>query len=325
MAGFDCEVKERRLEILEQSLGRHIMRYMHDDNVTEVLVNPDGKLWIDTFDHGFENTGIVMNPDAVKRVIYAVADLSGQVIDLRSDPSLQADIPPSRLFSNCRFQAELPTIVTGPSFNIRKHSKTVFTLDDYVAQGTMTAGQKEAILTAIHGKKNIIAAGGTASGKTTLLNAILAEISTLGERIITIEDTKELKCTAENCVALTTTDHVDMDSLLRKTLRLSPNRIVVGEVRSREALTLIDAWSTGHRGGCSTVHSDSAHETLYRLEGMISRVSLNPQQAAIARAINVIVYIAKRSAHRRVEEVLAVDRWDSAAGDYITHRMDASS
>ena len=143
------------------------------------------------------------------------------------------------------------------------------------------------------------------------------------DRIITIEDTKELRCTAENCVALTTTDSVDMDSLLKKTLRLSPNRIVVGEVRSREALTLIDAWSTGHRGGCSTVHSDSAQETLYRLEGMISRVSVNPQQAAIARAINVIVYIAKRAATRRVEEVIAVDRWDPIAEEYVTHRLDA--
>ena len=323
MADFDREVKERRLEILEQSLGCSIMRYLHDDNVTEILVNPDGKLWIDTFDHGFEDTGIVMDPDATKRVIYAVADLSGQVIDLRSDPSLQADSPPSRLFSNCRFQAELPMIVTGPSFNIRKHSKTVFTLDDYVDQGTMTVQQKAAILAAIQGKKNIVAAGGTASGKTTLLNAILAEISNLDERIITIEDTKELRCTAENCVALTTTDSVDMDSLLKKTLRLSPNRIVVGEVRSREALTLIDAWSTGHRGGCSTVHSDSAQETLYRLEGMISRVSVNPQQAAIARAINVIVYIAKRAATRRVEEVIAVDRWDPIAEEYVTHRLDA--
>lgn len=214
-------------------------------------------------------------------------------------------------------------IVTGPSFNIRKHSKTVFTLDDYVDQGTMTVQQKAAILAAIHGKKNIIAAGGTASGKTTLLNAILAEISNLDERIITIEDTKELRCTAENCVALTTTDSVDMDSLLKKTLRLSPNRIVVGEVRSREALTLIDAWSTGHRGGCSTVHSDSAQETLYRLEGMISRVSVNPQQAAIARAINVIVYIAKRAATRKVEEVIAVDHWDPVAEAYVTHRLDA--
>ena len=126
MAGFDCEVKERRLEILEQSLGCHIMRYMHDDNVTEVLVNPDGKLWIDTFDHGFENTGIVMNPDAVKRVIYAVADLSGQVIDLRSDPSLQADIPPSRLFSNSR-----PLLQGRPSISAsipRRSSRWMITL-----------------------------------------------------------------------------------------------------------------------------------------------------------------------------------------------------
>ena len=129
MAESDEIVRERRLQILEMSLGRDIMHYMHNDNVTEVIVNPDGKLWIDTFDKGFLPTGITIDEDEAKRVIYAVADLSGQVIDLKKDPSLQADIPASRLFSNCRFQAELPNIVEAPSFNIRKHSKVVFTLE----------------------------------------------------------------------------------------------------------------------------------------------------------------------------------------------------
>ena len=322
MAEFNEEVKERRLKVLEMSLGTSVMHYMHDDNVTEVIVNPDGKLWVDTFDKGFQNTGIVLDGEETKRVIYAVADLSGQVIDLKEDPSLQADIPESRLFANCRFQAELPNIVEAPSFNIRKHSKQVFTLKNYVKQGTMSKKQCEVIMEAIHAKKNIIAAGGTASGKTTLLNAILAEISKLDERVITIEDTKELKCTAQNKVALTTTDTVDMENLLRKTLRLSPNRIVVGEVRGKEALILMDAWSTGHRGGCSTVHSDSATDTLFRLEDLVSRVSLSTQQAGIARAIDVIVYIARRATSRKVEEVLAIDGWDREKGEYITHRLD---
>ena len=323
MAEFNEEVKERRLKVLEMSLGTSVMHYMHDDNVTEVIVNPDGKLWVDTFDKGFQNTGIVLDGEETKRVIYAVADLSGQVIDLKEDPSLQADIPESRLFANCRFQAELPNIVEAPSFNIRKHSKQVFTLENYVKQGTMSKKQCEVIMEAIHAKKNIIAAGGTASGKTTLLNAILAEISKLDERVITIEDTKELKCTAQNKVALTTTDTVDMENLLRKTLRLSPNRIVVGEVRGKEALILMDAWSTGHRGGCSTVHSDSAADTLFRLEDLVSRVSLSTQQAGIARAIDVIVYIARRATSRKAEEVLAIDGWDREKGEYITHRLDA--
>ena len=325
MAESDEIVRERRLQILEMSLGRDVMRYMHDDNVTEVIVNPDGKLWIDTFDKGFQHTGITIDEDEAKRVIYAVADLSGQVIDLKKDPSLQADIPASRLFSNCRFQAELPSIVEAPSFNIRKHSKIVFTLENYVKQGAMTEKQHEVILDAIHKKKNIIAAGGTASGKTTLLNAILAEISQLDERVITIEDTKELKCTAENKVALTTTDTVDMENLLRKTLRLSPNRIVVGEVRGKEALILMDAWSTGHRGGCSTVHSDSAVDTLFRLEDLVSRVSLSTQQAGIARAIDVVIYIAKRAIRRSVDEVLSIDGWDRERHEYITHRLDEAA
>ena len=317
------EVWERRLRVLETCLGKSIMQYMHDDNVTEVMVNPDGRLWLDTFDKAIVPTDVVMKPEDTKRIIYMVADISGQVIDLKVDPSLQANIPESRLFSNCRFQAELPPIVTAPSFNIRKHSKIVITLNDYVRQGAMSEMQRQVILDAIHGKKNIIAAGGTGSGKTTLLNAILAEISTLGDRIVTIEDTKELKCTAENYVALSTTDTVDMDNLLRKTLRLSPNRIVVGEVRGKEALTLIDAWSTGHRGGCSTVHSDSAHDTLFRLEDLVSRVSISSQQAGIARAIDVIVYIERRAVSRTIAEVLSIDGWDRERHDYTTHRLDA--
>ncbi len=213
-------------------------------------------------------------------------------------------------------------IVEAPSFNIRKHAKKTLTLDEYVAQGTMSERQREVILEAIHGKKNIIVAGGTGSGKTTLVNAVLAEISKLDERIVTIEDTRELKCSAENAVTLNTTDSVDMDNLLRKTLRLSPNRIVVGEIRGKEALTLIDAWSTGHRGGCSTVHSDSAMDTLYRLEDLVSRVSISAQQAGIARAIDVVIYIAKRAIRRSVDEVLSIDGWDRERHEYITHRLD---
>lgn len=310
-------VTERRWGALEENLGPDVMRYMHDDEVFEVMVNPDGRLWLDTFHDGFVDTGIILLEQNTKRIIYAVADLSGQVIDVQHDPSLQADIPKSRLFANCRFQAELPPLVTGPSFNIRKHSREVYTLDDYVKQGTMTPLQRDVILQAVHDGRNIIAAGGTKSGKTTLLNAILHEISKLGQRIITIEDTKELKCTAENQVGFVTMEHVDMDALLRKTLRKSPNRIVVGEVRGKEALTLIHAWSTGHRGGCASVHSESAIETLYRLEEMVSQASVTPQQAAIARAIDVVVYLRYRAMQRRIEEILFVKDYDKAQDKYI--------
>lgn len=316
------EATLRRWDMLECNLGADILKCMHDDDVFEVIVNPDGMLWVDTFSSGFVNTGIRIEPETTKRIIYCVASLSGQVIDLAKDPSLQADIPSSHLFANARFQAELPAIVEAPSFNIRKHSKNVFTLNDYVEQGTMTERQREIIIQSIHEGKNLIAAGGTKSGKTTLLNAILSEISNLGERIITIEDTKELNCTATNKVALYTTDAVDMDSLLRKTLRLSPNRIVVGEVRGKEALTLIDAWSTGHRGGCSTVHSNSALETLFRLEEMVSRVSLTPQQAAISRAIDVVVYLRYKNTNRKLEEIVAVDGFDNVKKEYITHLLE---
>lgn len=313
---------DRTLEALKATMGPELLSYMTDDNVFELMLNSDGKLWIDTFDKGCIDSGMTIEASQAKRIIYAVSALSNQVIDTEKRPFLEADIKANYLFSNCRFQGELPTIVDAPSFNIRKHSKQIFSLDDYVRQGTMSSAQKEALITAIKSHKNIIAAGGTASGKTTMLNAILNEISKSDDRVIIIEDTPELQCSAKNHQNLKTRQPlVDMDALLRITLRKSPKRIVVGEVRGKEALTLLTAWSTGHRGGCSTIHSDSALDTLYRLEEMISEASLTPQQARIGRAIDVVVYLRMVGLKRVVEDIIEVVGYNKTTGEYITKSL----
>lgn len=307
--------KNRTLTALASVMGDRLLSFMTDDNISEIMLNSDGTVWIDTFDQGCIDSGLKMEPMQGKQIIYFVAALSGQVIDTDKMPYLEAEIKGGSLFANCRFQGELPTIVDAPSFNIRKHSKQIFTLDDYVAQGAMTERQKEALLESIRTHKNIIAAGGTASGKTTMLNAILQEISKSTDRVILIEDTPELQCTAKNHQNLRTKEPgVDMDRLLRITLRKSPKRIVVGEVRGKEVLTLLTAWSTGHRGGCSTVHSDSALDTLYRMEDMASE----PLQARIGRAIDLVVYLRMNGVKRVVEEILQVDRYDKSSQEYIT-------
>ena len=194
-------------------------------------------------------------------------------------------------------------------------------VDTFSKGRVLTARQREIILGAIRDRKNIIAAGGTKSGKTTFLNAILAEISRSDDRIVMLEDTRKLKCAARNYLSLKVTENCSMSDLLRDTLRATPDRIVVGEVRGDEALALLDAWNTGHDGGCSTVHSSSAMLTLRRLEQLVSRVSVTPQQETIAGAVDVIVYLRRKGTGRVVEEILSIDGYDGEKGRYITHPL----
>ena len=296
-----------------------IMPLLQDENVFEVYINPDGKVWTDSF-RGREYTNVKMTATQVKQIILNVAALTDQLVT-DEKPALDAEIPQNKYFDKCRFEGNLPGIVLSPTLNIRKHPKKIFTLDDYVKQEILSEKQREIIIKAIRDKKNIIAAGGTKSGKTTLLNALLAEISKLNDRVILIEDTPELQCTAADCVSMRTMRTFTMSDCLRSVLRMTPDRIVVGEVRGGEALALLDAWSTGHGGGCSTVHSNSAKDTLLRLENMTARVSQNPQQATIGQAINMIVYLKYLGNRRIVEDIIEVDGYDAAQKEYKIKKL----
>ena len=296
-----------------------ILPMLKDDKIFEIYINADGKVWTDSFE-GRKCTGIEMTAAQIKQIILNVAALTNQLVT-DEKPALDAEIPQNEYFDKCRFEGNLPSIVMSPTLNIRKHPKKIFTLEDYVAQEILTENQREIILRAIQDKKNIIAAGGTKSGKTTLLNAILAEISKLNDRVILIEDTPELQCTAADCVSMRTLRTFTMSDCLRSVLRMTPDRIVVGEVRGGEALALLDAWSTGHGGGCSTVHSNSAKDTLLRLENMTARVSQNPQQATIGQAVNLIVYLKYTGNRRIVEDILEVEGYDAARKEYRLKKL----
>lgn len=296
-----------------------ILPMLQDENIFEIYINADGKVWTDSFE-GRKCTGIEMTAAQVRQIILNVAALTNQLVT-EEKPALDAEIPQNEYFDKCRFEGNLPRIVLSPTLNIRKHPKKIFTLENYVEQGILTGNQREIILRAIRDKKNIIAAGGTKSGKTTLLNAILAEISKLNDRVILIEDTPELQCTAADCVSMRTLRTFTMSDCLRSVLRMTPDRIVVGEVRGGEALALLDAWSTGHGGGCSTVHSNSAKDTLLRLENMTARVSQNPQQATIGQAVNLIVYLKYTGNRRMVEDILEVEGYDAARKEYRLKKL----
>ncbi|WP_333594182.1 P-type conjugative transfer ATPase TrbB [Anaerospora hongkongensis] len=311
----DSESFQRALRTLRHTMGQDILACLENNDVFEFMINPDGKLWVDTFSKGRKDTDVLIKPQLTQQIIYQVADITGQVCT-DQHPMLSAELP-----DGSRFQGFLPKVVAAPALVIRKHIAKDLTLEDYVHEGIMTQAQMDAIVQAIIEKKNIIAAGGTKSGKTTLLKAILRKIAELCplDRIVLIEDLPELAkgFSTKNMLALCTTDTVGMDGLLRESLRATPDRIVVGEVRSGEALSLLDAWSTGHGGGGSSLHTNSARQTLQRLQNMISRVSLTPQQSTIGEAVDLIVYLKRKGTSRFIEEIIAVDGYDEFKKEYI--------
>jgi type IV secretion system protein VirB11 len=246
-----------------------------------------------------------------------------------NNPVVSAELPPRNDgISGERFEGVLPPVSTGPCFAIRKPAAKLYTLDDYVADRIVMPAQADALRKAVRDRRNLLIAGGTSSGKTTLANALLAEIAGLDERVILIEDTRELQCAVPDCVALRTRPGaVTLADLVRSTLRLRPDRIIVGEVRGAEALDMLKAWNTGHPGGIATVHANSARSALYRLEQLVQESVVAVPKRLIAEAIDVVVFIQGRGNGRRIETIAEVTGLD-AEGDYAVtelapHRLHA--
>ncbi|WIW50303.1 P-type conjugative transfer ATPase TrbB (plasmid) [Bradyrhizobium sp. 62B] len=297
--------------MLRSALGPAVARYLEDAAVIEVMLNPDGRLWIDRLSGGLEDTGQQLSPADGERIIRLVAHHVGAEVH-GAAPRISAELPET----GERFEGLLPPVVAHPTFAIRKPAVAVFTLDDYVAAGIMRAGQAAMLRDAVAGRQNILVAGGTSTGKTTLTNALLAEVAKTSDRVVLIEDTRELQCLAANLVSLRTKDGVvSLSDLVRSSLRLRPDRIPIGEVRGAEALDLLKAWGTGHPGGIGTIHAGSALGALRRLEQLIQEAVVTVPRALIAETINVIAVLSGRGADRRLAELARVEGI-SAGGDY---------
>ncbi len=309
---LQSDVLSRGARMLRTALGPAIAQFLENSTVVEVMLNPDGRLWIDRLSGGLEDTGLYLSAADGERIIRLVAHHVGAEVHAGS-PRVSAELPET----GERFEGLLPPVVAAPAFAIRKPAVAVFTLDNYAAAGIMTASQAAALRSAVAEQRNILVAGGTSTGKTTLTNALLAEVAKTNDRVVLIEDTRELQCAAPNLVALRTKDGVaTLSELVRSSLRLRPDRIPIGEVRGPEALDLLKAWGTGHPGGIGTIHAGTALGALRRLEQLIQEAVVTVPRAMIAETINVIAVLAGRGAQRRLVD-LATVRGLSDAGDYV--------
>ncbi|PDT48348.1 MULTISPECIES: P-type conjugative transfer ATPase TrbB [Sinorhizobium] len=300
----------RLVRKLQDALGDHLCVALDDTTVVEIMLNPDGRLFIERLGHGVAPAG-EMSAAAAEMVIGTVAHaLQAEVDD--EQPIISGELP----IGGHRFEGLLPPVVAKPAFTIRRRASRLIPFDDFERSGVMTAHQASTIRSAIAARLNIIISGGTGSGKTTLANAIIDEIvkSAPQDRLVILEDTAEIQCAAENAVLLHTSDTVDMARLLKSTMRLRPDRIVVGEVRDGAALTLLKAWNTGHPGGVATIHSNTAVSALRRLEQLTAEASQQPMQAVIGEAVDLIVSIERSSRGRRIRDVIQVERF--AGGEY---------
>ena len=283
-----------------------------DPATIELMVNADGTLWVEKL--GQEARAVAkIDEAAVRSIILNVSGFHNQVVST-TNAVCEGEFP----LDGSRFEGLLPPITSAPCFSLRKKATAIFSLRQYVDNGIMSIKQREVITEAVLDHKNILVIGGTGSGKTTLINAIIQEMVDLcpRERVIIIEDTGEIQCAAKNHLQLRANMYTSMTDLLRATLRLRPDRILVGEVRGGEALDLLDAWSTGHPGGCATLHANNALAGLDRLKSLVTRNKAAPDsiEPLIGETVDLVINIVRSQGGRSIKEILQVNGWKG--GEY---------
>jgi len=297
----------RQKTMLRSAFSGKILDALDADDVIEILANPDGTIWIERAGIGLVCENETISDDARERIIRLVANAIGSFCD-KSSPIVSAELPGN----GQRFEGLCPPVAIAPCFAIRKPASTPFTLNDYVSQGVLASTTAEALREHLAKRSNIVIAGGTSSGKTTFTNALLAEPILASDRIVILEDTRELRCAAHNTVSLRTQrGTANLTALVRSTMRLRPDRIIVGEVRGPEALDLLKAWNTGHPGGVTTLHANSAEAALQRLEQLAAEAANTIHKALIAEAVDVVIFMSRHNGRRRVEQTLYVTGLDT--------------
>lgn len=284
---------------------------MNEDLFSEIMLNPDGAVWAK---HNLKGNTYIgrMDEDEGAAFVHALAQYEGKFLNCKT-PYLDVTLP----FHGERINVTIPPITDRISFNIRKKAKKIYSLDDYVNAKILTEKQKDFLTQCIANRKNILVSGSPASGKTTLANALLdtmAQVVDEGHRILILEQVQELQCPVKNLKTMVVTDNVSMNSLLWLSMRNSPDRIVIGEVRDGAALDMLKAWNTGCPGGIATIHANNPVAAVQRVLDLACEVVTSPPYVLAAEALDIILQIEECTSHparRLVTGIMAVTGFDT--------------
>ena len=296
---------------LLHTLDRHLATlkpFFDDPDVVEIYQNPhDSFVRLRTLSAGRTTTSVYLHPTVIRRWLNALAHRDATTLH-DGVTQFSAELPPEAPWCRARLQAHLPPACRHESFVIRKHARSILTFDDFLRQGLLDPPTAAYLRQALADRLNVLIAGGTATGKTTFLNALLHQLADLhpGERIVALEDLPELRVANPDHLLLTSDNPEGLQDLVRHTLRSDPDRIIVGEVRGKEALNLVDAWLTGHPGGLATIHGTTAHAALRRLDLLLQRNDLRSNPHLIAEAIDLVVVLQGKGPNRRILELARV-------------------
>lgn len=312
------ESRARRRGELERVLGATITDALARPDVVEVLVNPDGHIWVDSLVDGMFDSGVHLSPHEAEDLCVTIASELKKTIDAEH-PSLIGELP----IDGSRVQELFPPVVPAPTVAIRKKASRVIPLDEYVERGILARNHDELLREAVVERRNVVFVGGTGSGKTTLGNAFLGAIAGLTpeDRLVILEDTYELQSTSPNVVRLRKSEHRSMTQLIQDALRLRPDRIIVGECRDASAFDFLMALNTGHKGSFTTVHANSPREALSRLEMLIRLAGQSVIPSMLADAIDLIVFMQRNRGVFRVSDLVRLVG-TSAAGAYDLQPID---
>ena len=314
----DC-THERNLSKLRKDFGEVFLAALADSETVEIVLNSDGSLWHERLGEPLKKIG-TMSASSADAAIRTLASYHHTTVT-RENPSIECELP----LDGSRFAGQIPPLVSSPVFAVRKRASRVFTLEQYVEAGIITPEQKEFLCEAVKNHRNVLITGSTGSGKSTLLNGIIHELTDQfpNERLVIIEDTAEIQCSAKDYVQYHTSPERSMTQLVRMSLRMRPDRILVGEVRGPEALDLLMSWNTGHEGGIATLHANNSAAGLTRLSTLVSMHSDAPRDidSLIGEAVDVVVHIARTAKGRVVKEILEVFGFDRAKQNYTVNKV----
>lgn len=309
--------QQNKINFLKANLIK-IQPLLKDKMILEIMLNQDGVIRVDVVGKGKMKTDIYLSQMEGKRIIEVVASYAGTAVT-KDKPIVEATLPDGERFSGILYGSTQGL----PTFSIRKKSEYIIPLEKYIENKTITKSQAEFLEQAVLGRKNILIVGGTSSGKTTFANAILKGLSNTKDRVLVLEEVRELQVNTDDVNYYTATNELNIQDLLRFCMRMTPDRIIVGELRKgEECMEMLKAWNSGHNGGIATIHANGAKEGLIKVEQYLGEVSEKSQVNLIVDAIDVVVSLVKEESVRRVKEVAILKGFNFKENEYVLERID---